>query len=49
MPDYEKMYGLLFNRISDVIEVLKEAQRETEKPYLQEENEPDGGAGRAPE
>lgn len=39
MPDYQKLYTTLFNRISDVIEELQKAQQETEEMYISE----DGG------
>ena len=34
MPDYEKMYFTLFNKVSDVIEELKEIQCEMEKTII---------------
>lgn len=34
MPDYQKMYLTLFNKISDTIEELRQAQAETEERYL---------------
>jgi hypothetical protein len=42
MPDYEKLYYLLFNEISDVIARLQEVQREAERLYIasQEEETP---------
>ena len=40
MPDYQKLYTTLFNKITDIIEELQEVQRLTEVLYLQsEENE----------
>ena len=40
MPDYQKLYTTLFNKIIDIIEELQEVQRLTEELYLQsEENE----------
>ena len=40
MPDYQKLYTTLFNKITDIIEELQEVQRLTEELYLQsEENE----------
>lgn len=51
MPDYEKMYFRLFNRISDAIgqieetnyglvsDILKQAQAEGEELYLSEETQ----------
>ncbi len=34
MPDYEKMYGMLFNEITDVIERLKLIRQKTEDLYV---------------
>ena len=34
MPDYEKLYYLLFNEISDVIARVQEAQRKAEQLYI---------------
>ena len=34
MPDYKSMYFKLFNKITDTIESLKEAQQEAEEQYL---------------
>ena len=34
MPDYKKMYANLFNAVTDVIEILKQAQIETENIYI---------------
>jgi hypothetical protein len=34
MPDYQKMYFTLFNRVTDAIEQLRQAQAETEEQYL---------------
>ena len=34
MPDYQKMYLTLFNKISGTIEELRQAQTETEELYL---------------
>ena len=40
MPDYQKLYTTLFNKITDIIEELQEVQRLTVALYLQsEENE----------
>ena len=40
MPDYQKLYTTLCNKITDIIEELQEVQRLTEELYLQsEENE----------
>ena len=35
MPDYERMYGKLFNAITDAVEILQQAQRETEEIYIE--------------
>jgi hypothetical protein len=40
MADYKKMYKLLFNGMTDVIDILQSAQQQTEEMYL-EANEPD--------
>lgn len=34
MPDYEKLYHLLFNRITDLIEELQELQQQAEELYI---------------
>lgn len=34
MTDYKKMYMILFNKITDVIEELQELQRKTEWLYI---------------
>ena len=34
MADYKKMYTILFNKITDVIEELQEVQKETEDLYI---------------
>ena len=39
MPDYEQMYFALFNKISDVIEELKEIQLQVEEKYIDENSE----------
>ena len=36
MPDYEKLYHLLFNSITDTIEKLKEIQIKAEEMYIEE-------------
>ena len=41
MPDYEKMYKKLFNKVTDAIEILKEAQIETEEIYINSSEEED--------
>jgi len=39
MPDYKEMYFELFNKLTDIIEELKEIQREVEEKYIEETNE----------
>lgn len=39
MPDYQKMYLALFNDVTDIIHELQEAQRKTEKMYI-DSNDP---------
>ena len=34
MPDYKKMYAMLFNSITDVISQLQEIQKQAEELYL---------------
>lgn len=34
MPDYQELYYKLFNRITDIIEELKEIQEEAEEMYI---------------
>ena len=38
MPDYEKMYFTLFNKVSDIIEELKEIQCEMEETIIDDKN-----------
>lgn len=38
MPEYKDLYIKLFNEITDVIEKLKEIQREAEEMYIKGEN-----------
>lgn len=38
MPDYQKMYYLLFNKITDTINDLQVLQRECEEIYTNDEN-----------
>lgn len=38
MPDYEKMYFTLFNKVSDIIEELKEIQCEMEEAIIDDNN-----------
>jgi hypothetical protein len=35
MPDYQKMYMNLFNKVTDVIAELQEVQRQTENLYIE--------------
>ena len=37
MPDYEKLYFELFNKITDTIELLKEVQKDAEDKYISSE------------
>ena len=39
MNDYEEMYKALFNKITDVIEELKEVQQQVEEMYISKEEE----------
>ncbi|MDO5479568.1 MAG: hypothetical protein Q4G23_10450 [Clostridia bacterium] len=39
MPDYKKMYTKLFNSVTDAIEILKQAQIETEEIYINSSEE----------
>lgn len=39
MPDYEKMYCTLFNKVSDIIEELKEIQCQMEETIVEDSNE----------
>jgi len=34
MPDYQKMYIKLFNKVTDVIAELQQIQKETEQLYI---------------
>ena len=34
MPNYQKMYAKLFNQVTDVIEQLQVAQRQTEQIFV---------------
>ena len=40
MPDYKKMYATLFNKITNVIEGLKEVQLATEEIYINSSDPP---------
>ncbi len=35
MPNYQKMYAKLFNQVTDVIEQLQVAQRQTEQIFVE--------------
>jgi len=35
MPDYKTMYFQLFNKITDAINILQKAQKESEEKYIQ--------------
>ena len=37
MDNYKDMYFMLFNKITDIIEELKEIQEKTEKMYIDKE------------
>lgn len=39
MPDYQKMYHVLFNKITDVISELQSVQRQTEELYITSEEQ----------
>ena len=41
MVDYQKLYTLLFNSITDAIEILQKAQIEAEEIYISTPNEKD--------
>ena len=38
MPDYKKLYFELFNKVSDIIEELKEIQIKAEEMFLEEDD-----------
>ena len=38
MPDYEEMYFALFNKITEIIEELKEIQCGMEEKYINDNN-----------
>lgn len=38
MPDYKSMYFRLFNRISDAIEILQQAQIESEHTFISDDD-----------
>ena len=35
MPDYKRMYKKLFNAVTEAIEILQEAQVDTEELYIE--------------
>ncbi len=41
MPDYKKMYTTLFNSVTDAIEILQQAQNETEEIFVNSSEEED--------
>lgn len=41
MPDYKEMYYALFNKVTDVIEELKDMQIKLEEMYVNSNNEAD--------
>ena len=46
MPDYKSMYFSLFNRVTDAIALLQEAQREMENMYLESADDAETEAAR---
>jgi len=40
MPDYKTMYFELFNKLTDAIAILQEAQRKAEDAYIKSEEAP---------
>ena len=38
MPDYKKLYFELFNKVSDIIEELKDIQIKAEEMFLEEDD-----------
>lgn len=38
MSDYEKMYSVLFNKITDIVEELKEVQQLTEEMFMKQDH-----------
>lgn len=36
MSDYEKMYSVLFNKITDIVEELEEVQQVTEEMFIKQ-------------
>ena len=45
MDKYGEMYKALFNKITDVIEELKEVQKQTEEMYISAEDKEDAPEG----
>ena len=41
LVDYQKLYTLLFNSVTDAIEILQKAQIETEEIYISTPSEED--------
>lgn len=39
MADYKKMYGIMFNAVTDAIEILAHAQQKSEEEFLNGEME----------
>lgn len=39
MPDHKKLYLELFNKVSDIIEELKEVQIKAEEMFLEEDDD----------
>ncbi len=37
MPDYEKLYFELFNKVTDATELLKKAQKDAEEKFISTE------------
>ena len=41
MPDYKTMYAKLFNAITDAVDILQQAQRDTEEIYIESSEKDD--------
>ena len=41
MPNYKKMYFQLFNKVTDAIEILQQAQIDAEEEYIRSGEEED--------
>ncbi len=39
MPDYKKMYHILFNKLTDIVDELQAIQQETEGLYISSKGE----------